>query len=247
MSTHPPLARLALAGLCLSAGLASLAACSSTGTVEDAGPEPSGTCSEGEPAVVAGVMGVTQCTDEGCAFGGAPCEEDGDCFTPLEDGDILPAWDRPQGGIGTRYNVRLDGVPDDDDRIEFIRTVIVLSRAGTSCDPAGCPGAGCPCDDGADETCLSTAAGDECAVVLVDQLNRTFPTECRGDNHVHVEEIPIRFGIGFSLAEVDGAPVELILTAGFDQQTYEAPIRHVTLQVGDFIYPASFDPLGGRG
>lgn len=225
--------------------------CSSTSddgtSEEDAGTEPvdePGTCTDGEPAVHIGYMGVSSCTDTGCAFGEEACERDEQCFYPMPTVATMPGWIRPQGGIGTRYTVKVSGVADDDDKFESVRTLMVLDRSGVSCEPASCPGPDCPCDNGTNETCLTTPEGSECAQVLADQLNRTFPTECRGDNAVHVEEIPIKFGVGFQLNSLDGRVFDLETHVTYDGVLYRAGPNEVTLDVGDFIYPASFDPLG---
>lgn len=209
----------------------------------DAGPVPRGNCEAGDPDVVIGNMGVTLCEDGKCNFGGASCETDGDCFSPLENGETLPAWVRPQGGIGTRFNLRVDGVPDDDELIESMRILIVLGRTEVACDVAACTGGTCACDLDAGEACLEEDGSARCASVLVDQTYRNFPTECRGDDAVHVEEIPIQFRIGWALEQVDGrtAEVEVHFTAG--GEVYESPRYEARMEVGEFITPASFDPL----
>lgn len=218
-----------------------LAAC--TGAAgEDAGP-PRGNCESGEPAVVLGSMGVTYCERGKCAFGGASCEVDGDCFAPLESGATLPAWIRPQGGIGTRFNVRIDGVPDDDEQIESVRTLIVLGRTEVPCDVASCAGTICPCDRDAGEACLEEDGSATCATVLVDRTYKNFPTECRRDDAVHVEEIPIEFGIGWDLPQVDGRTADVEVHVTVDGEVHKSPRVEARLEVGEFINPASFDPL----
>lgn len=234
--------------LCLTAGMLG---CPPEPMSEDAGPPMSvdgpGVCENADPSVLIGQMGVTVCSADGCAFGGADCEVDADCFWPMEDNGTMPGWFRPQGGVGTRYTVRVSGIADDDDAFESLRTLMVLSRSGTACVPDDCPGDSCPCDDASNETCLTTPEGSECAQVLADQLNRTFPTECRGDDAVHVEEIPIKFGVGFVLQSLDGAEFTIESHATYGGELYRAGPLNLTLDVGDFIYPASFDPLGGQG
>lgn len=224
-----------------------LAACfvsACTPSSGDGGPEPPrGHCEAGEPEVVIGNMGVTACNDGRCAFGGASCESDGDCFSPLESGDTLPAWVRPQGGIGTRFNVRVDGIVDDDEQIETLRVLVVLRRTEVSCDVAACLGSSCACDRDAGERCLDEGGAARCAEVLVDKTYRNFPTECRGDDAVHVEEIPIQFEIGWDLPEVDGRTAEVEVHFGVGGEVYPSARVEARLEVGDFINPASFDPL----
>lgn len=235
-SSSRVLVRLALLPL-----VGALLSCTGTEPSEDAGPE--GICEAGEPEVIIGTMGVTNCVSGKCEFGGASCETDGDCFAPLEDGGTLPAWVRPQGGIGTRFNLRVDGVVDDDEHIESMRIMIVLERTGVSCDVAACAGTQCPCDLDAGESCLEEGGVAQCAAVLVDQTYFTFPTECRGDDAVHVEEIPIQFRIGWELGQVDGRLADVEVHVSVDGEVVASPRVQARLEVGDFIYPASFDPL----
>lgn len=216
----------------------------------DAGPEPDtdpGTCEAGDPVVVtAGQMGVTRCEESGCAFGGASCSVDGDCFVAVPDAYSMPAWVRPQGGIGTRYNVRIDGVATGA-TFETLRTLLIKERTGVTCTLADCPGAGCPCDDTANETCVELPEGTQCAAVLVDQTNRVFPAECRADGAIHVEEVPVQFLIGWQLEQVDNQVFDLEVHMEIDGQLHQSEPRAVEMTVGDFIYPVSFDPCAGDG
>ncbi len=218
-------------------------ACTPLPTTDAGPPAPRGNCEAGDAEVIVGNTGITACDDGKCTFGGASCSSDGDCFSALTEGASLPAWVRPQGGIGTRLNVRVDGVADDDELIETMRILIVLERTGVPCDVAACAGTDCPCDLDAGEACLEEGGGSQCAAVLVDQTYQNFPTECRADDAVHIEEIPIQFRIGWSLEQVDGRDADVEVHLGVGGVVTESPTIKARLDVGDYVYPASFDPL----
>jgi hypothetical protein len=143
----------------------------------------------------------------------------------FQDNEVLATWPRPQGGIGTRINVRAEGY---DEETNF---------SGLTTQVFGEPGASCQADtDCADERAVCD--GGSCRLFIANQVNRTFPVECLEDGALLVPELPVRFRNDFELTELDGADVELRVTLEpFDGEPTSSSVN-LRLQVGEFIQPS---------
>jgi hypothetical protein len=175
---------------------------------EDGGPEPLVCTGEGmDPATMVGETG----TD----------------WQPFASGAVLSTWPRPQGGIGTRVNVRAEGYADEQ-TYEGLTTE-AFGPAGATCDESTNP-----CADDR-EVCMDGA----CHFFIANQVNRTFPVECAEDGSLLVPELPIRFRNDFELDELDGLDVELRVSLDPSGDTpATVGTANVTLQVGDFVQPS---------
>lgn len=147
-------------------------------------------------------------------------------FEPIEEGDVLPAWLRPQGGIGTRINVRLEGIGEGT-TFTSLRTRFLGLEPGVDCgaDPGVC---------GERESCEAGV----CRTLLADQTNARFPLECQPDASLLVAEMPVRFRNQFQLEELDGIAQDLEVTL---TPTEGAPLLAtvpIVLRVGDFLQPS---------
>lgn len=147
-------------------------------------------------------------------------------FDPIEEGDGLPAWLRPQGGIGTRINVRLEGIGETA-TFTSLRTRFLGLEPGVDCtaDPD-------VCDDR--ESCEAGV----CRTLLADQTNARFPLNCQPDASLLVAEMPVRFRNQFQLEELDGVEQELEVTlAPTEGAPLVASVR-IVLRVGEFLQPS---------
>lgn len=183
----------------------------------DAGPdEPVCTGEEAEPATLPG--------------------ETGTGWEPFEGGETLATWPRPQGGIGTRINVRGEGYSDDT-TFRSLTTQVFGEPDGTCQLDQDCPDERMICDD-----------SGSCRQFIANQVNRTFPVECREDGALLVPELPVRFRNNFELEELDGRDVELRValskcpedTPLCDEEDEEETSSSVdvTLEVGEFVIPS---------
>ncbi|MFZ9888029.1 MAG: hypothetical protein ACO3JL_11045 [Myxococcota bacterium] len=182
-------------------------------------------------------MLVTACVTGGVADGGPyRCEGTGDVriaaghtsvgFEPIADGDELPAWLRPQGGIGTRINVRLEGFSDEA-VFTSLRTRFLGLDPGDECatEPEICGIRG-SCEDG------------QCRTLLADQTNARFPIECQPDGSLLVAEMPVRFRNQFELDELDGVAQQLEVTLVPTEGNPISVSVPVVLRVGEFLQPS---------
>ncbi len=167
-------------------------------------------------------------------------------FEKYASGDTLATWERPQGGIGTRLNVRLQGV-EPSRRIDLFQTLIRFPVEG---DPGGPGEDGGICADDADgnpticnDEALSCLLGT-CRRVIADQTNRQFPAICDDDGYLLVTEVPIRFRTRVSLADIDGREAELSIRLDEDDRDGEFTVSEPVLirfDVGEFIQPSWWD------
>ncbi len=167
--------------------------------------------------------------------------ETGTTFIPFKEGDVLPTWDRPQGGIGTRINVKIDGLGEGE-AVDLIQTIIVRPLDGPP-GGVGENGGDCAVDLEGNKVCNNEELScilDTCREVITDQVNRQFPTECQ-DGSLVVTEMPIRFRTRVELNEVDGAPGELFMRLDIDDDDDEYILSdpvEIEMDVGDFIQPS---------
>lgn len=219
MSLSPSVARRSLSTFALALSIGALSAC--TGMQTDGDPEPEVCEGEGELSIAPGETGTT--------------------FVPFQPGDILPTWDRPQGGIGTRINVKLKGLAPGDP-VDLIQTIIVRPLDGPP-GGVGENGGECAVDLEGNKVCNDEELScilDSCREVITDQVNRQFPTECQNGSLI-VTEMPIRFRTRVELNEVDGAMGELFMRLDLDDSDDEYILSdtvEIEMDVGDFIQPS---------
>ena len=205
----------------------------------------------------------------GCPDGDSPDAGTGGCVTqsdqsidigqtgvgwmPLETGDTLPAWQRPQGGIGTRANLRINGYAASAD-FESVRVAINAVVPETADDGqlgGACRGAvDAGVQDGGEATdpCDRPGRCDEdnvCRLEIADIIYTTFPLICQPDGSLLAPEVPIRFKTYLRLSDVHDREVSLLMELRTAQGAVEAAEVIVLLQESEFIDPETFDPLGG--
>ena len=147
-------------------------------------------------------------------------------WEPFGDGTLLAAWPRPQGGIGTRINVRIEGYGDETPFTSL--TTEVFGLAGATCDEDTNP-----CADERD-VCLD----GNCRLFIANQVNRTFPMDCLADGALLVSELPVRFRNTFELAELNGTEAELRVTVEPFEEDPMTSSADITLEVGEFVQPS---------
>lgn len=208
-------------------------------------PPPCGGAAE--RCVVPGHTSAAQCVESRCLGTDEACETGRDCFRVLEAGDVLPTWNRPQGGLGTRLNLRLEGFPADA-AYEALHTQILGASQPDPADPAralACTPEACatpetcPCDVAQGFSCV-TPLGDEprCAELICHQVNRRFPLATDPFEASVVSEMPVRFENSWTLEALDGRSVELrmgVVLVGGDEESAHIP---TLLDVGEFIKPS---------
>lgn len=193
-------------------------------TGEDGGPDPV-SCEQGDDqSVHPGKTGLT--------------------YVAVTDGTELPSWPRPQGGIGTRLNVRIDGFAEDDNFSAL--TVFMTKKITNPSDVAGEEGG--PCIEGETESTCAEPSGDDpeltciegtCMLLVTEQVNRQFPLECQSDGSLLVLEMPVRYRSQLALEDVDAIEAELtILLEPNEDEVISSEPANVTLKVGDFIEPS---------
>ena len=203
--------------------------CSSTGETGDAGdPEP--VCEGGETQTVApGFTGLD--------------------YVAMENGDAIASWPRPQGGIGTRINVRIDGLPTQTNFSSL--TVFMTKPVETPSDVPGEEGGPCIDTEEESEKCITTEDApelscieDTCILLVAEQVNRQFPVECQQDGALLVPELPVRYRSQLSLEDIDeiDADLTIFVTTYDEQEITSTPVR-VSLEVGDFIEPSWWQTL----
>lgn len=202
------------------------------------------------PCVIAGHTSAAVCEAGSCLGLDVDCETDADCFFALAAGDELPTWDRPQGGLGTRLNVRFEGFPEGTGESDFtaLRTVITdafqLSdpndpASKIACSPDLCAdGLGCECDEGAGFRCTELADGAFCAELICKQTNRRFPLDPHPNETLVVAELPVRFENEYGLEELDGREVDLTLIGELSTGELVSQTVSVVLKVGEFVKPS---------
>lgn len=147
-------------------------------------------------------------------------------FVPIVDGDELPAWARPQGGIGTRINVRLTGFDESVRRSGRLTTRFLgpsldaTCAAREDCDPLQ------ECDDGV------------CRPLLAEEHRVNLPLECQEDGTLLVAEMPVRFGNQTPLSTLDGSAQELHLTLALADEEPVTTSVGVVMRVGAFVPPS---------
>lgn len=201
---------MSLALVVIAVGLQA-SACVPAWSPDDAGA-PAPTClGDGERSVRAGHTGVD--------------------FVAIKEGDELPAWTRPQGGIGTRINVSLTGFAED-----ALFDGLTVQFLGTAGDGASCAAVDDPaCSE------LETCDDGQCRLLLGNQTNVRFPLECLFDGSIHIAELPVRFRNQFQLDQLDGVEQELrVIADPREGETVSSSVL-VTLNVGDFIQPSWWD------
>lgn len=157
-------------------------------------------------------------------------------FIPIVDGDDLPAWQQPQGGIGTRINVNLGGYGSEEGIASLTTQFLGATGTGVSCgddedSDGGTADAGA-CGD------LEICDNGECRQLLANQTNVRFPLKCLEDETLHIPEMSVRFGNRFPLAELNGVAQELRLTAVPHTGEPMTSSVQVVLRVGDFVFPS---------
>ncbi len=205
------------------------------------------------------VLGGAECPGTGDEDGGpAPieCEEGGEQsvapgetgirYVAIDDGGDLASWPRPQGGIGTRLNVRIGGF--DEEKNFSTLTIYMTKNISNPSETAGEEGGPC-IDDGSSEPTCTEPVGNApelscidgtCMLLVAEQVNRQFPMECQSDGSLLVPEMPVRYRSQLSLDDVDGIEVNLkvTLSPSEDEETIESAPVNVVLRVGDFIAPS---------
>lgn len=189
------------------------------------------------PLLMWGLISGSACVPGGANDAGPPhCDGEGEQrvaaghsatgFEPIEEGDELPAWLRPQGGIGTRINVRIEGVGEST-IFTSLRTRFLGLEPGVECesDPEGCGDRG-SCEEGV------------CRTLLADQTNARFPLECQSDASLLVAEMPVRFRNQFQLDELDGIAQELEVTLAPMEGAPLVTTVPILLRVGEFLQPS---------
>jgi hypothetical protein len=208
-----------------------LAGCPGT-TEPDAGPE--GCVGQGDPGIAIGSTGVT--------------------WAPLADGASIPAWQRPQGGIGTRVNLRIDGYASTTD-FDYVRVAINAvapetaadGDLGGACRDTSAPDGGVA--DGGEEVVLCDrpyrcADDNTCQLEVVDITYNSFPRVCQPDGSLLAPEVPIRFKTYLQVPDVDGREATLLMEVRTEAGELESAELLVTLEESEFIDPETFDPLG---
>ena len=198
--------------------------CSSTGDPSDAGaPEP--VCEGGDTQSVApGETGLS--------------------YVAMENGDNIASWPRPQGGIGTRINVRIDGFATETNFSSL--TVFMTKTLDSTSDTPGEEGGPCIDTEEEDEQCTSgedepelSCIDDICQLLVAEQVNRQFPVECQADGSLLVPELPVRYRSQLSLDDVDNIEGDLsIFLTTYDEQEVRSDPVNVVLEVGDFVEPS---------
>lgn len=218
-------------------------------------PSPPAPCGgEREQCVEPGHTAAAICDAGTCAGTTDACTTDTDCYRLVQPGDAIPAWNRPQGGLGTRLNLRIEGVEAPyvrwmqtliTDRYQLIDETDASSRV--SCSPASCEeGLGCECDEAAGFSCVSFPSGANlCAELICDQVNRTFPLDEHPHGALVTPELPVRFQNALGLEELDGREVSLTMGVLVGPTEASAEFIYstvpVVLQVGEFVTPSWWD------
>lgn len=149
-------------------------------------------------------------------------------FHAIQDGDELPAWTRPQGGIGTRINVLLKGY-EEEVRFTGLTTQFLGPPLDVACqDDAGC---------GALELCDAGV----CRLLLGEQTNVRLDINCQEDGTLHIPEMSVRFRNDFELEQLDGSEQELRLTFQPREGEPVSSSVDITLRVGEFVLPSWWD------
>jgi hypothetical protein len=157
----------------------------------------------------------------------------------IEEGADLASWPRPQGGIGTRLNVRIGGF-DEDMNFNSL-TVYMTQNISDPSDIAGEEGGPCIELMSEEPTCAEPVGNEPelscidgtCMLLVAEQVNRQFPMECQS-------EMPVRYRSQLSLDDVDTieAKLTLMLSPTEEDETIESEPVDVVLRVGDFIPPS---------
>lgn len=207
------------------------------------GDGPDGGCTGvGEPGIYPGFTGLT--------------------YQPIEQGAALPAWTRPQGGIGTRINVRATGYSEDT-AWEVLRVVL----AGVPADGPHGPGElGGACRVVGEEDGGASDAGDDdggevdpplscnrpylcdeesgtCVFRIANIGYNQFPLICLDDGSILAPEVPIRFRTFLTLEDVDGARTALTVELETEAGELVSSTVEVVLEESAFIQPETFDPI----
>lgn len=204
-----------------------------------------------ERCVVPGLSSAAICDEEGqCVGTSDSCTNDRDCYHVIAEGAELPTWDRPQGGLGTRLNLRIEGFPATQ-QFYSLQTIILGSKqvpaaedtAGEvmTCDVIECgtsPEA-CPCDAASGFSCIQLPnASSICAEVICNQVNRRFPLEQDTYDALVVPELPVRFQNDFGLEDLNEREVTLHMSVTTHDDEVVAASVLTKLAVGDFIKPS---------
>lgn len=153
-------------------------------------------------------------------------------FEPFAAGEVLPAWSRPQGGVGTRINVKLAGFAEDAPFAALTTRLSLAARSGGGLDGEGelCAG---------DDAC---AAGlgchlGACRLLICEQAVSVFPFGCLADGSLHVSEMPVRFFDDQGLDELDGQRATLEVEVALDDGGIYRDAVDVVLEAGPFVAP----------
>lgn len=200
----------------------------------DAGNGDSGTLGDGDGDGDGEDAGPVSC--DGAAAGeGIEVGKSGLDFEAFAPGEKLRSWIRPQGGIGTRINVRILGFSEETDFASLL-TEIFLRPTGT-----GAPGAvGGDCIDGGCNTGLGCFE-DTCRVLVTDQSYGMFPRDCLDDGSLHVPEMSILYKIGLNLDDLDGEMVDVRETITPAGGVGVSTTTELEIEVGDFVQPSWWD------
>lgn len=205
-----------------------------------------------ERCVVPGFSSAARCDETGqCVGTNDSCSDDRDCFYPIENGADVPTWDRPQGGLGTRLNLRLEGFAPTQ-QFSTLQTIVLGARQSPTddagddeetvvCEPTTCSTTpeDCPCDAAAGFSCIQLPKAQAiCAEVICNQVNRRFPLEADPFDAWVVPELPVRFQNDFGLEDLNGREVMLYMSVSLPNDDVEAAVVPTTLAVGDFIKPS---------
>ena len=210
--------------------------CSNGLTCDSGGTCKTFTCeNDTDKSVVPKVTGVAICESGLCRGTSQSCDSDLECLVDL-DGETIVAWNRPQGGLGTRISVSLNGFPNEPGLYDSLETIMIqVQKDGAGNDVTDAQL--CDTDDRFVFERLPDGQ-DACQRVIIDQTNSRFPVECRAQNLSVAEEVPVRFLNEWTLQDVDGASIALYSRVVMRDGTSAFGRADVVLEVGDFIQPS---------
>ena len=134
----------------------------------------------------------------------------GDTWEPLDDGDDVPCFDRPQGGVGTHLTVRFTGFPEEQSGFSLLSFDAVADKDAGAPDP-----------------------------VISAYRTRAFPLDCQPDGSLLLVDVPIRFAVGVESADtIEGVAVHVRTTLDLADGTSLSSDVDVVLRESEFIPPA---------
>jgi len=207
-------------------------------TLELCAEEGAPTCIESvEKRLEPGPTGVAECRSGTCGGSSLSCSVASDCIVPLS-GEVI-AWQRPQGGLGSRFNTTLYGFPAFQEPYLELQTIIIQTQRDSEGQTVT---EETLCNTNEGYTFDALPDGDQvCQRLIADEVNGTFPVICRADNVVAVEEDAIRFQNQWTLEDLDGAEVDVYTRVQMRDGTEVSGQAEVTLRVGDFVEPSWWD------